>query len=87
MKTFAKQSNFWQDFFSTMAESWKKLKTSKVVSSFIIDKSAVVRDLLNYNSQFVGQLFEDKSLALRVRDLIVFTIDLQTVKYYTTNHC
>ena len=27
---FAKQSNFWQDYFSAMVESWKKLKTSNV---------------------------------------------------------
>ena len=61
--TSAKQSNFWRDFFSTMAESWKKLKTSNVVSSFIVcsnrNRSALVRDLLCNNSQFVGQLYED----------------------------
>ena len=73
-----------------MAERWKKLKTSHVVSLLIIcsnrNRSALVRDLLSYNSQFVGQLNEDKSLALHARDLI-FTTDLQTVPYYTTNHC
>ena len=31
---------------------------------------------------FVSQLYEDKSLALRARDLS-FTNDLQTVNYYT----
>ena len=68
-----------------MAESWKKLKTSNVVSSFTVcsnrNRSALVRDLLSYNSQFVGQLYEDKSLALRARDLIFFTTDRQTVNY------
>ena len=83
--------NFWRDFFSTMAESWKKLKTSNVVWLFIVcsnrNRYALVHDLLSYNSQFVGQLYEDKSLALHTGDLIFFTTDLQTVNYYTTNHC
>ena len=35
----------------------------------------------------IDQLYEDKSLALRARDLIFFTTDLQTVNYYTTIHC
>ena len=43
-----------------------------------------MRELLSYNSLFVGQLYEDKSLALSARDLIFFTTDLQTVNYYTT---
>ena len=42
---------------------------------------------MSNNSLFVGQLNEDKSLALGARDLIVFTTDLQTVNYYTTIHC
>ena len=46
-----------------------------------------MRELLSNNSLFVGQLYEDKSLALRARDLIFFTTDLQTVNYYTTIHC
>ena len=66
-----------------MAENWKKLKTSNVFSSFIVcqnrNRSAPVRELLNNNSLFVGQLYVDKSLALRARDLIFFTTDLQTV--------
>ena len=74
-----------------MAEIWKKLKTSNVVSSFIVclnrNRSALVRDLLSYNSLFVGQLYKDKSLMLQARDLIFFTTDLQTVNYYSTNHC
>ena len=79
------------DFFSAMAESWKKLKTSNVFSSFIVssnqNRSALVRELLCNNSLFVGQLYVDKSLALRARYLIFFTTDLQRVNYYTTNHC
>ena len=69
-----------------MAENWKKLKTSNVFSSFLVcwnrNRSAPVRELLNNNSLFVGQLYEDKSLALRARDFIFFTTDLQTVNYY-----
>ena len=74
-----------------MVESWKRLKTSNLFSSFIVssnrNKSAIVPELLCNNSPFVGQLYEDKSLALRARDLIFFTSDLQTVNYYTTIHC
>ena len=73
-----------------MAESWKKLNTSNLFSSFITssnrNRSALVRELLCIHSLFVGQLYEDKSLALRARDLIFFTTDLQTVNYYTTIH-
>ena len=42
-----------------------------------------MRELLSNNSLFVGQLSEDKSLALGARDLIFYTTDLQTVNYYT----
>ena len=88
---FAKQSDVWRDFFSAIVESWKKLKTSNLFSSFIVssnqNRSALVRELLWNNSLFVGQLYEDKSLALPARDLIFFTTDLQTVNYYTTIHC
>ena len=71
-----------------MAESWKKLKTSNVFSSFNVcknrNRSAPVGELLSNNSLFVGQLYEDKSLALRTCDLIFFTTDIQTVNYYST---
>ena len=30
------KSNYWQEFFSAIAESWKMLKTSNVFSSFIV---------------------------------------------------
>ena len=74
-----------------MAESWKMLKTINLFLSFIVssnrNRSALVRELLCNNSLFVGQLYEDKSLALRARDLIFFTTHLQTVNYYTTIHC
>ena len=73
-----------------MVETWKKLKISNVFLLFIVclnrNRSAIVPDLLSYNSLFVGQLYEDKSLTLRACDLI-FTIDLQTVNYYSTNLC
>ena len=86
-----KQSEIWRDFFSAMAESWKKLKTSNLFSSFIVssnrNRSALVRELLCNNSLFVGQLYEDKSLSLGAHDLILFTTDHQTVNYYTTIHC
>ena len=72
-----------------MAESKKMLKTSNLFLLFIVssnrNRSALVRELLCNNSLFVGQLNEDKSLALRARDLF-FTTDLQTVNYYTTIH-
>ena len=86
-----KQSDVWRDFFSAMAESWKKLKTSNLFSSFIVslnrNRSALVCELLCNNSLFVGQLYEDKSLALCTVDLIFFATDLQTVNCYTTIHC
>ena len=34
--TNATQSSYWQEFFSAVAESWKKLKTSNVFSMFIV---------------------------------------------------
>ena len=59
----------------------------KCFSSFIVclnrNRSAPVRELLSNNSLFVGQLYEDKSLALRARDLIFFTTDLQTASCHT----
>ena len=70
-----------------MAKSWKKLNTSNLSSSFIVssnrNRSALVREFLCNNSLFVGQLYEDKSHALRARDLIFFTTDLQTVNMIT----
>ena len=52
-------------FSSEMVECSKKLKTSNVLSSFIVcsnqNRSALVHDMLSYNSLFVGQLYEDKS--------------------------
>ena len=69
----------------------EELKTSNMFSSFIVcenrNRPASVRELSSNNSLFVGQLYEDKSLALRARDLIFFTTDLQTVNYYSTIHC
>ena len=51
------------------------------------NRSAVLHDLLSYNSLYVGQKYEEKSFALRIRDLICFNTDLQTVNYFSTNHC
>ena len=55
-----------------MAVNWKRLKTSNVLSSFIVcqnrNRSAPVRELLSNNSLFVGQLYDDKSLALLARE-------------------
>ena len=77
------------DFFSAMAESWKKLKTSNMFLSSIMclnrNRSALVHELLSNNSLFVGQLFKDNHL--RALDLILFTNGLQTENYYSTIHC
>ena len=35
-----------------------------------------MRELMSNNSLFVGQLYDNKSIALRARDLIVFLTDL-----------
>ena len=43
-------------------------------------------ELLSNISLFVGQLYADKSLALRARDLFCFTTYLQTVIYCSTIH-
>ena len=59
MNWCATQSNYWREFVSAMAESWKKLKTSNVFPSFIvrknINRSAVVYELLSNNLLLVGQ--------------------------------
>ena len=72
-----------------MAENRKKLKTSNLFSSFIVssnrNRSALVRELLCNKSLFVGQLYEDKSLALCACDLIFFTTDLQNSELLHNN--
>ena len=50
-------------------------------------ESAQLRELRSNNSLFVDGLQEDNPLALRARDLIFFTPDLQTVNYCSTAHC
>ena len=62
----ATQSNYLRDFLSAMTESWKKLKTSNVLPRFLCDRieKDLLFELLSNNSLFVGQLYEDKSLAL-----------------------
>ena len=66
------------------------LSVCQVILFHLVDwyqsRSALVRELLSNNSLFVGQLYADKSFALRARDLICFTTDLQTVNYYSTIH-
>ena len=58
MYEYAKQSEVRRDFISAMAESWKKLKTSNLFSSFIMssnrNRSALVRELLCNNSLSVS---------------------------------
>ena len=44
-----------------------------------INKSAPVFELFSNNSLFVGKLYKDKSIALRARDFVYFTTELQTV--------
>ena len=60
-----KKAKYWGEFFSAMAESWKKLNTSNVFSLFIVcnnrNRSALVHELLSNDSLFVNQLYEDKS--------------------------
>ena len=41
--------------------------------------------MLSNNSLFVGQLYEDKSLALRARDVIFYTTDLQNSELLLNN--
>ena len=38
-KRMRRSLKYWREFFSAMAESWKKLKTSNVFSSFIVLES------------------------------------------------
>ena len=75
-------------FLQRNAESLKKQKSSNIFLSFIEwksrNRSPLLCELLSNNSLFVGQLYEDKSLALPARDLIFFTTVLQTVNYYST---
>ena len=63
-----------------MTESSRKLKSSNLFSLLIVcsnqNKSTLMREVLTINSLLVDQLNENKSLALRARDLIFFTIDL-----------
>ena len=87
-QSYSFESALAQDFFCAMAESWEKLKTSNVFSSFIVcsnrNRSALVRELLSYYSLFVGQEYEDKSLCTTY---LIVTTDLQTVNYFSIIHC
>ena len=71
---------------------WRKLKEAEdfkcvFIVCLNVNRSALVHEFLSNNSLFDSRLYEDKSLALRTRDLIFFTTDLQTVNYYSTIHC
>ena len=61
----------------------------KCVFAFFVcsnrNRSALVHELLSNDSLFVGQLYEDKSLGMHIRDLNFFTTDLQTVKLLLNN--
>ena len=65
---------------------WRKVEDFKCVLVVYCvlnqNRSAPVCELLSNNSLFVGQLYEDKSLALRARDFnqIVFLIELAVKK-------
>ena len=54
---------------------------------FCVRIEIVQLELLSNDSLFVGQSYEDKSLALRTHDLIFFTTDLQLVNNYSIIHC
>ena len=58
MENFRKQVGFWRDFFIAIVESSKKMKSSNVTVSFIVcsnrNISALVPEMLSYNSLFVG---------------------------------
>ena len=58
---------------------FEEAKSSDLILSFLVcsnrNRSALVRERLSNNSLFVGQLYEDKSVALHARDLIFFTTD------------
>ena len=53
MCRFAKPSNVWQDFCSSMAEGFEKLNPPNVVSLFIVCSNTLGRELLSDNSLFV----------------------------------
>ena len=48
----------------------------------LLYRSALVGEFLSNNLLFFGQVYDDKSLAMRTPDLIFFTTDRQTVNYY-----
>ena len=50
-------------------------------------KNVIYQTIIHSFESALGQLYEDKSLTLRTRDLIFFTTDLETVNYYSTIHC
>ena len=61
-------------FGGSSSLQWRKVGL-KMCFRRLVCVRAPVRELLSNNPLFVGQLYEDKSLALRARDLISFTTD------------
>ena len=59
-----------------------KTHFSTVEEGFYVDRIDSVKI-----PELGGQFYEDKSLALRARDLIFLTTDLQTVNYYSKIPC
>ena len=66
-------------------------ETVRRLAGFLQSNGGKLEDAEDFKSvsivYCVGQLYDNKSLALRARDLIFSTTDPQTVNYYTTNHC
>ena len=84
MLTFAKVkilAEFLQSKGKKLEESLDFKCVFVVYCLFNRNRSALVHDLLSNNSLFVGQIYEDISLALLARDLIFFTTDRQTLNY------
>ena len=63
-----------------MSEIWKNLKDTTALSLFPVCSNP-------NRPALVCELLSNKSLTLRACDIVYFTIDLQTVIYYSTNHC
>ena len=84
---FANQSKFLAGFLGKLEEAEDFKCGSVIYPLFKRNRSALVHDLLSYNSLFLGELYADKSLSQQAHNLIFFTTDLQTLNYYSTNHC
>ena len=74
-------SNFKRDFFSVVADTWRKLKAFNVYS-IKTEKDQLLYVICYEFILFVGQLYKDKSHV----DFF-FTAELKNVNNYSTNHC